>query len=82
MASRYPIVRLPRWTLSHDLAAFLQGYERACPLRLLSSLASRRSRRTRDSTLQRLEMPVDWPGERANECFAAPESLRGHSKIR
>jgi hypothetical protein len=38
MASRYPIVRLPRWTSGQDLAAFLQGYERACPLRLASYL--------------------------------------------
>jgi hypothetical protein len=38
MASRYPIVRLPRWKSGQDLAAFLQGYERACPLRLASHL--------------------------------------------
>jgi len=38
MASRYPIVRLARWTSGPDLAAFLQGYERACPLRLASHL--------------------------------------------
>jgi len=39
MASRYPIVRLPRWTAGADLAALLQGYERACPLRLTSHLS-------------------------------------------
>jgi len=39
MASRYPIVRLPRWSAGQDLAAFLQGYERACPLRLASHLS-------------------------------------------
>ena len=38
MASRYPIVRLQHWTSEPDLAAFLQGYERACPLRLASHL--------------------------------------------
>jgi len=38
MASRYPIVRLARWTVGPDLAAFLSGYERACPLRLASRL--------------------------------------------
>jgi len=30
------IARLDRWTLGPDLAAFLQGYERACPLKLAS----------------------------------------------
>ncbi len=39
MASRFPIIRLPRWSASADLAAFLQGYERACPLRLTSRLS-------------------------------------------
>jgi hypothetical protein len=39
LQSRYPIVRLPRWTLGPDLTAFLQGYERACPLRLASNLS-------------------------------------------
>jgi hypothetical protein len=39
MASRYPIVRLARWSAGPDLAAFLQGYERACPLRLASHLS-------------------------------------------
>ncbi len=39
LSSRYPIVRLPRWTAGPDLAAFLQGYERACPLRLASHLS-------------------------------------------
>jgi hypothetical protein len=39
MASRYPIVRLPRWTAGQDLVAFLQAYERACPLRLASRLS-------------------------------------------
>ncbi len=39
LASRYPIVRLPRWSSGPDLAAFLQGYERACPLRLASRLS-------------------------------------------
>jgi Bacterial TniB protein len=38
MASRYPIVRLARWSVGPDLAAFLSGYERACPLRLASRL--------------------------------------------
>jgi hypothetical protein len=38
LASRYPIVRLPRWSLGLDFLAFLQGYERACPLRLASRL--------------------------------------------
>jgi hypothetical protein len=38
LASRYPMVRLARWTQGSDLAAFLQGYERACPLRLASHL--------------------------------------------
>lgn len=39
LKSRYPIVRLPRWSAGPDLAAFLQGYERACPLRLASHLS-------------------------------------------
>ncbi|MDA8350245.1 MAG: TniB family NTP-binding protein, partial [Pseudomonadota bacterium] len=39
MASRYPIVRLPRWTMGEAFAALLQGYERACPLRLASRLS-------------------------------------------
>lgn len=39
LKSRYPIVRLTRWTAGPDLAAFLQGYERACPLRLASHLS-------------------------------------------
>ena len=39
LSSRYPIVRLARWTAGPDLAAFLQGYERACPLRLASHLS-------------------------------------------
>ena len=39
MASRYFVVRLPRWTAGVDLAALLQGYERACPLRLPSHLS-------------------------------------------
>jgi len=38
LASRYPIVRLPRWSEGPGLVAFLQGYERACPLRLASRL--------------------------------------------
>lgn len=38
LQSRYPIARLERWTLGPDLMAFLQGYERACPLRLASHL--------------------------------------------
>jgi hypothetical protein len=40
LASRYPIMRLPRWTDSPEFMAFLQGYERACPLRLPSRLAA------------------------------------------
>jgi hypothetical protein len=40
LRSRYPVARLERWTLGPDLAAFLQGYERACPLRLASHLIS------------------------------------------
>jgi hypothetical protein len=39
LESRYPIVRLPRWTAGADFAALLQGYERACPLRLPSHLS-------------------------------------------
>lgn len=39
LRSRYPVARLERWTLGPDLAAFLQGYERACPLRLASRLS-------------------------------------------
>lgn len=39
MGSRYPIARLPRWRPGPDLAALLQGYERACPLRLPSHLS-------------------------------------------
>jgi hypothetical protein len=39
LSSRYPTVRLARWTAGPDLAAFLQGYERACPLRLASHLS-------------------------------------------
>ncbi len=39
LSSRYPIVRLPRWSAGPELAAFLQGYERACPLRLASRLS-------------------------------------------
>lgn len=39
MESRYRIVRLPRWTAGADLAGLLQGYERACPLRLPSHLS-------------------------------------------
>ena len=39
LSSRFPIVRLARWTEGPDLAAFLQGYERACPLRLASHLS-------------------------------------------
>jgi len=39
LRSRYPIARLERWTSGPDLAAFLQGYERACPLRLASHLS-------------------------------------------
>lgn len=39
LESRYPIMRLPRWTDSPEFIAFLQGYERACPLRLPSRLA-------------------------------------------
>ena len=39
LASLYPTVRLARWTAGPDLAAFLQGYERACPLRLASHLS-------------------------------------------
>lgn len=39
MASRYPIVRLPRFRAGPDFAALLQGYERACPLRLPSHLS-------------------------------------------
>jgi hypothetical protein len=39
LESRYPIMRLPRWTDSPEFMAFLQGYERACPLRLPSRLA-------------------------------------------
>jgi hypothetical protein len=38
LASRYPIVRLLRWSMGPDFIAFLQGYERACPLRLASRL--------------------------------------------
>ena len=38
LGSRYAIVRLTRWTAGPDLAAFLQGYERACPLKLASHL--------------------------------------------
>jgi hypothetical protein len=38
LRSQYPIARLERWTAGSDLAAFLQGYERACPLRLASHL--------------------------------------------
>jgi hypothetical protein len=39
LRSRFPIARLDRWTLGPDLAAFLQGYERACPLKLASHLS-------------------------------------------
>jgi len=42
LRSRYPIARLERWTSGPDLAAFLQGYERACPLRLASRLSDAR----------------------------------------
>jgi hypothetical protein len=42
LRSRYPIARLERWTSGPDLAAFLQGYERACPLRLASHLSDAR----------------------------------------
>jgi len=38
LRSRFPTARLDRWTTGPDLAAFLQGYERACPLRLASRL--------------------------------------------
>jgi Bacterial TniB protein len=38
LESRYPIMRLPRWTDRPEFMAFLQGYERACPLRLPSRL--------------------------------------------
>lgn len=39
LSSRYPMVRLPRWTEGPEFMAFLQGYQRACPLRLPSQLA-------------------------------------------
>jgi hypothetical protein len=39
LRSRFPVVRLDRWTPGPDLAAFLLGYERACPLRLASRLS-------------------------------------------
>lgn len=39
LRSRFPVVRLDRWTPGPDLAAFLKGYERACPLRLASRLS-------------------------------------------
>jgi hypothetical protein len=42
LRTRYPIARLERWTSGPDLAAFLQGYERACPLRLASRLSDAR----------------------------------------
>ena len=61
MASRYPVVRLARWTVGPDLAAFLSGYERACLLRLASRLTDAIREGTERITAEQLSWWRDPP---------------------